>query len=141
MTVELINGRTPEEIKAAVLCTERGTIPDCENCPYCGVVDEQGFRSFACYQAEFDLIAYVERLEAKRPKWISVKDRLPEIREDGSVDAVLVTDGFLIHMAYCADGLWLFCDSGEMKEPMFYCVTHWMPLPEPPEEETNETTD
>ena len=61
----LINGRTPEEIKAAVLCAERGTIPDCEKCPYCGVVDEQGVRSFACYQAEFDLIAYVERLEAK----------------------------------------------------------------------------
>jgi hypothetical protein len=67
-------------------------------------------------------------------KWISVKDRLPEINSDGTVDAVLVTDGVLQHMAYFVDG-WIFADSGEMKKPMFYEVTHWMPLPQPPKGE------
>ena len=69
------------------------------------------------------------------PKWISVQDRLPEAHDDGSVDAVLVTDGSVIHMAYFNHDTWHFCESGEMKEEMFYNVTHWMPLPEPPKED------
>ena len=69
------------------------------------------------------------------PKWISVKDRLPEAYDDGSVDASLVTNGYVIHMAYYARDTWFFCESGEMAEPMFYNVTHWMPLPEAPKEE------
>lgn len=135
---DLINGRTPEEIKAAVLCTERGTIPDCENCPYCGVVDEQGLRSFACYQAEFDLIAYVERLEAKQPKWISVKERLPEKRG--------IYLAHIVHHNCKNDSYWCVCveyynpEDGWTSLSDLYEVTHWMPLPEPPKEETHETT-
>lgn len=72
---------------------------------------------------------------AAAPQWISVEDRLPE-DAGGAVDAVLVTDGFLIHMAYFNHGTWYFCESGEMKEEMFYNVTHWMPLPEPPKMDT-----
>ena len=104
------------------------------------VYTEDDNRTFAAQMAAKDKYdeGYAQGKKDAQPKWINVKDRLPEIREDGSVDAVLVTDGFLIHMAYCADGLWLFCDSGEMKEPMFYCVTHWMPLPEPPKEDNHE---
>ena len=70
------------------------------------------------------------------PRWISVEERLPEAHADGSVDAELVTDGEFIHMAYYAHGQWIFCESGEMKEPMWNTVTHWMPLPEPPKEES-----
>ena len=63
------------------------------------------------------------------PRWISVEERLPEAHADGSVDAELVTDGEFIHMAYYAHGQWIFCESGEMKGPMWNTVTHWMPLP------------
>ena len=70
----------------------------------------------------------------KQPKWISVEERLPEMYEDGSADIVLVTDGQFIHMAAYAHGKWHFAECGEMKEPMFYTVTHWMPLPEPQKE-------
>lgn len=66
------------------------------------------------------------------PQWIPVAERLPEENHDGSVNAVLVTDGFVQHMAYFAKGEWRFAESGEIKEPMWYSVTHWMPLPEPP---------
>ena len=65
-------------------------------------------------------------------EWISVKDRLPEDSNDGFADAVLVTDGFVQHMAYFVGGEWRFAESGEIKEPMWYRITHWMPLPEPP---------
>ena len=65
-------------------------------------------------------------------EWISVKDRLPEYSNDGFADAVLVTDGFVQHMAYFVGGEWRFAESGEIKEPMWYRITHWMPLPNPP---------
>ena len=64
-------------------------------------------------------------------EWISVKDRLPEDSNDGFADAVLVTDGFVQHMAYFVGGEWRFAESGEIKEPMWYRITHWMPLPQP----------
>ena len=81
--------------------------------------------------ARFPTIDYVPRQQ-----WISVKDRLPEPEADGSIPAVLVTDGKFIHMAYCSNNNWFFCETGEMKEDMFYFVSHWMPLPEPPKEDS-----
>ena len=66
-------------------------------------------------------------------EWISVDDRLPEDSNDGFADAVLVTDGFVQHMAYFVGGEWRFAESGEIKEPMWYRITHWMPLPLEPE--------
>ena len=68
-------------------------------------------------------------------EWISVKDKLPEDSNDGFADAVLVTDGFVQHMAYFIGGEWRFAESGEIKEPMWYRITHWMPLPQPPKGE------
>ena len=68
-------------------------------------------------------------------EWISVEDRLPEENHDGSVNAVLVTDGFVQHMAYFTRGEWRFAESGEIKEPMWYSITHWMQLPQPPKGE------
>ena len=68
-------------------------------------------------------------------EWISVDDRLPEDSNDGFADAVLVTDGFVQHMAYFVGGEWRFAESGEIKEPMWYRITHWMPLPERPKGE------
>ena len=72
---------------------------------------------------------------SRQMEWISVEERLPEMYEDGSADIVLVTDGQFIHMAAYSNEKWYFAECGEMKEPMFYKVTHWMPLPEPPKEE------
>lgn len=68
-------------------------------------------------------------------EWISVKDGLPKMRDDGFADAFLVTDGNLAHIAYFVDGEWIFTDNGQMKEPMFYDVTHWCCLPQPPKGE------
>ena len=68
-------------------------------------------------------------------EWIPVEDRLPEYSNDGFADAVLVTDGFVQHMAYFVGGEWRFAESGEIKEPMWYRITHWMPLPNPPKGE------
>ena len=65
-------------------------------------------------------------------KWIPVTERLPESNDDGTGNAVLVTNGSVQHIAYLAKDIFHFTENGEMKERVFYEVTHWMPLPEPP---------
>ena len=58
-------------------------------------------------------------------KWISVKDRLPDC-----ADTVLAVDRDGIRATAYYVGYWH--SGGELDE---YSVTHWMPLPEPPEGE------
>ena len=89
-------------------------------------------------------------------KWIDVKDRLPEIiavdnrLEIGETIFALDEDGFryIGHFErFKYDGSYIFCGI-EIDE--YYVntttetidsikITHWMPLPEPPKEENNET--
>lgn len=74
--------------------------------------------------------ARIKELEAKVPRWIPVTERLPEIEQ-----RVLVLDRH-----GNATVRTLRCLTGE-KEPSFRPdglvprkhITHWMPLPEPPE--------
>ena len=65
-----------------------------------------------------------ETISAASPKWISVKDRLPE----SGIDVLVFTDDYCAYTAHY-DGYWWL--SGE--PTLSYNVTHWMPLPEPPE--------
>ena len=127
----LINGKTPEEIKQELQWLAYGcpeSEPECDECIHAKICSSLTERDAPC-----KALALIEHLEAKVPKWISVEERLPETYEDGSADIVLVTDGQFIHMAAYSNEKWYFAECGEMKEPMFYKVTHWMPLPEPPE--------
>ena len=82
-----------------------------------------------------DDVMYIIAHDVTVREWIPVNDRLPEENHDGFADAVLVTDGFVQHMAYFVGGEWRFAESGEIKEPMWYRITHWMPLPQPPKGE------
>ena len=65
-------------------------------------------------------------------EWISVKDRLPELEED-----VLAYDPSLesISVGYLSAFLghnptWVI----DFGQSISDCVTHWMPLPEPPKQ-------
>lgn len=139
---ELINGRTPEEIKAALKhCIE--PVPyGCEACPYNETCLE--------HELEIDAIALIDRLEserdealAKAPKWISVEEREPEfpcICYDGvnvisipkniasltlkSGEKVFVSDAFLEAFPHA------------LLEKLDDCthILYWMPLPELPKE-------
>lgn len=65
-----------------------------------------------------------------RSEWISVKERLPEAYY-GESDNVLVVDEIGIRkILYFDGGCWCY-PTGETYDRK---VTHWMPLPEPPEE-------
>ena len=79
------------------------------------------------YQNIFDLQkATIERLQAER-RWIPVSERLPEIGFTGLCQ--VAGNGYVIarYAPYDSEGGWTSDEIG-------YCfVTHWMPLPEPPE--------
>ena len=69
----------------------------------------------------------IEELPAvgTEPKWISVEERLPPCGE-----RVLITEGSAVFEAYLSiSNKWVRNGIGWME-----CVTHWMPLPEPPKE-------
>ena len=89
---------------------------------------------------------------APMQKWISVKDRLPEMGEHYQSEDVLVcidyrpddpdtTQDFYVsidHVDFNCFGQGEFsCERDDPRdgEPSPYFVTHWMPIPEPPKEE------
>lgn len=67
-------------------------------------------------------------------KWISVKDRLPEIRH--VVLAFSPHHGNIWALSLHEDGFWYYwMDASRKYDPLWMGpITHWMPLPEPPKE-------
>ena len=117
---DLINGRTPEEIITGLKCE----VP-CHKCAY---RDHNFMKDDSCsYYVEQDIIAYIEHLEAQQPKWISVKERLPE--EAGKY--IVCTRKKAV---YCT-AFRFFHGKGYFATDLNTHITHWMPLPEPPKEE------
>ena len=113
--------KTPDEIKSGLKCC---TIPLCAVCPYDG--------EESCIEKNNeDALTYIQQLEAKVPRWISVEERLPETR--GTYIA------HIVHRYNKADSYSRMCIEYFDTEDMWtflhdvYEVTHWMPLPEPPE--------
>ena len=85
-----------------------------------------------------EVLALIERLTAenaalreKVPQWISVEDRLPIDRLSKYLVAFRDAGGSIVDMAryFPSDG-WT-CDNWEVPQNL---ITHWMPLPDSPEE-------
>ena len=109
----------------------------CGNCRYNGVSDcnrPEGLCEM--FDAVWDALDYIKELEkrvadleAKVPKWVSVKDRLPDKE---SMLCLVVSNGdlYVSHWHWSGGGAWFFTD-GE-----YDCnVTHWAKAPELPKEE------
>ena len=76
----------------------------------------------------------------KRTRWIPCSERLPELNDTRYVTVIVCARGYVMPMIYERDivqgkvvGVWKWMWRGIFKEPE--AITHWMPLPEPPEEE------
>lgn len=93
-----------------------------------------------CYKTVKSIAAarLIERLTAenaalreKVPQWISVEDRLPIDRLSKYLVAFRDAGGSIVDMAryFPSDG-WT-CDNWEVPQNL---ITHWMPLPDSPEE-------
>lgn len=113
--------KTPDEIKKGLECCARASEEARKHCPYCNDCDI--FEACNLYR---DALAYITQLEARGPKWISVKDRLPEDDDD----VLILIYGKIIGVGYRINGKWK--SIAKAKAPV---VTHWMPLPEMPKEE------
>lgn len=68
-------------------------------------------------------------------EWISVNDRLP----DESCECLGIVDGEVTEVSYspkCKELIcvWSMCDADGFKPLSDDAVTHWMPMPEPPQD-------
>lgn len=72
-------------------------------------------------------------------KWISVKDRLPSPNEDVLLVDILGSSPSEIFLGWQATGRWFethyYCKEGASHQIDNDQITHWMPLPEPPNDE------
>ena len=134
---KLIDGRTPEEIKRGLRWIAHDCDDDGEDCSECECVEE--CHTLVEDDVARDALALIERLEAAQPKWISVKERLPETNKYCLVAIKVYGYGDMYSDVAMYDGeLWVqdagayfdIIDKGE--------VTHWMPMPEPPEEDAHD---
>ena len=70
------------------------------------------------------------------PCWIPVTERLPE-HAYGESTSVLTVDIYgVMRVAYFDGGNWCWPSGDALTTMRVAPITHWMPLPEPPEEET-----
>lgn len=118
--------KSPEAIKLALVCGS-GTPVRCKECSYLNVTDR------ACNtEADADALDYIKQLEAKVPKWISVKESLPEEGKFVLLQYEKNAQNPTLHarntMAVGRYEYGMF-----LVEGCSVRVTHWMPLPEPPE--------
>ena len=97
---------------------------------YCDVLRQVGRDGARIQELECEL----EQAKARAVEWVSVEERLPEGGADVSEDdEFLIWDDMQIERAnriLCGDGEWVWY--GEMS--INDSVTHWAPLPKPPEE-------
>ncbi len=114
--------KTPDEIKKGLkVC---GYNAPCAECPY------KDKKPGCNDKMLLDALAYIQQLEAQAPKWISAKEP-PEIwKED---DGTLIN--YLMYMPEYGVDVGNYMKTAKIWVCMgFPCkVTHWMPLPEPPE--------
>ena len=118
-----------EIVQALRQCAKR----DCSSCGMCPIfLDRECVEHLAAAAASLieRLTAENAALREKVPQWISVEERRPEPGK-----RVLATDGVFVGEAYRTSAdTWRRYDGIAMRDCLGSVVTHWMPLPEAPEE-------
>lgn len=134
---------TSELVKALRDCTNKC---DCATCEYRNVSDK--FWGKFCFDVLTDRAAdriekqdaEIKALRDKVPEWIPVSERLPEPEKmvllivSGKIKNISFVDAYDLG-EFDTDEGWILEMWPEWKD---HKVTHWMPLPELPEEEKHE---
>lgn len=111
-------------------CTIDDVSETCKTCSH----NEAG----DCYnKLKNDASNAIEELQAQLPKWISVEEKLPDFE-----GAVLCMRKSHIRVGLSYQEILYFDYDDQWFKDMFRdffveegCITHWMPLPEPPKED------
>ena len=120
-----------EIVRALRVCSRRTDAQTCAKCPLFDSEDCMGDMMVGAADLIERLTAENAALREKVPQWISVEDRLPIDRLSKYLVAFRDAGGSIVDMAryFPSDG-WT-CDNWEVPQNL---ITHWMPLPEAPEE-------
>ena len=125
--------KTPEEIKKGLGCQHDKEVP-CSECSY--------NISWCRAETAKDGLELIQQLEAQVPKWISVKERLPEQHLQTYLCWWVFGDGHSGNGFETVSTWYSHGSNGYVNGPHFvnegYCgmhVTHWMPLPEGPKDD------
>lgn len=98
------------------------------NCAVC----HQPVKSGIVVHSEcMELLQKTQQVENKPMEWISVKDRLPDAGFEAIVSVRIFGKCISTTGRYDAGKKIWYCTQNNVPAP----VTHWMPLPEPPEVE------
>lgn len=82
----------------------------------------------------------IERMvvnSGNKPKWIPVTERLPKAEYGESEDVLAIDSLKVMRVAYFDGGNWCFPTGEPIATVPKFPITHWMPLPESPKEETD----
>ena len=98
------------------------TEPKCKDCPW------EDCEKIGCKRTKVPVTLLLDTLNLlkEQPQWISVEDRLP----DKQPCEYLVVNANNVETAICLDNRWI-------TPRRVTKITHWMPLPEPPEVKQN----
>lgn len=119
-----------EIIQALRICSRRTDAQTCAECPLFDSEDCRGDMMVGAADLIERLTAENTALREKVPQWISVEERRPEPGK-----RVLATDGVFVGEAYRTSAdTWRRYDGIAMRDCLGSVVTHWLPLPEAPEE-------
>ena len=119
--------KTSEEIKRGLVCCKDIGKCSCA-CPYY----TECMYLLKGQVVKSDALAYIQQLEEQVPRWTSVEERLPEpfvpvlVHIPSEKPHPTVREGYVTRK-----GKWHAC----LCDLYPHEVTHWMPLPEPPEED------
>lgn len=134
--------KKPDEIKKGLRCLSHDrthTLP-CSDCEYHGqglppcrsAVHEDALALIQQLEDDIDMMCdKLTEMHESLPRWISVDERLPE---DGKNVLVHVTNPAVwwnVDVDWRTEGGWAVNADSD-----WHIVTHWMPLPEPPKEES-----
>jgi hypothetical protein len=81
-------------------------------------------------------LGYDAGRDENRPRWIPVTERLPEHSYGESNSVLTVSSLGTMRVLYFDGGNWCYPTGEALTTAGKFPVTHWMPLPEPPKEET-----
>ena len=121
--------------------SKKQTIDRIASCYCMDCEHSNGILCRACeHQDDMDLIDDMPATDVQSvDRWISVDDRLPEIDERVFVYIPKPDNHYNIEIAYISEGnddypYWVLRDKSQFYSTRFHYISHWMPMPEPPQD-------